>query len=310
MSESNQTLPLPHPGGTAVLGGASVNRIGFGAMQLPGPGVWGPPRDRDAALAVLRRAVQLGVNHVDTAQYYGDGVANELIHAALHPYPAGLVLVSKVGAERHGQGVWAPAQRPEQLRAGVEANLRTLQVERLDVVNLRLMDAGIETEAPADERVDLDSQLDELGKLRDEGKIGAFGLSNATFDQLRRALPAGVVCVQNAYSLVDRSDEPLLDLCRGHGVAWVPFFPLGSAFPNRPKVTDQAQVIAAAEQLGVTPAQVGLAWLLAHAPEILLIPGTSSVAHLEENVAAGFVHLDPQLVAALDRLGAPTPRAG
>ncbi len=278
-------------------------------MQLPGPGVWGPPRDRDAALGVLRRAVQLGVNHIDTAQYYGDGVANELIHAALHPYPADLVLVSKVGAERHGQAVWAPAQRPAQLRAGVEANLRTLAIERLAVVNLRLMDGGSGTQAPADERVDLDSQLEELGKLRDEGKIGGFGLSNATLDQLRRALPAGVVCVQNAYSLVDRSDEPLLDLCRAQGVAWVPFFPLGSAFPNRPKVTEQAEVIEIAEQLGVTPAQVGLAWLLAHAPQLLLIPGTSSVAHLEQNLAAGAVHLAPRMVAALDGLGAPAPSA-
>jgi aryl-alcohol dehydrogenase-like predicted oxidoreductase len=311
MSHANQTFPTPvkQPGGIASLGAATVSRIGFGAMQLPGPGVWGPPRNRDAALAVLRRAVELGVNHIDTAQYYGDGVANQLIHAALYPYPAGLVLVSKVGAERHGQGEWAPAQRPEQLRAGVEANLGTLEIERLNVVNLRLFDDGLRNQIASDQRVDLDSQLDELARLRDEGKIEGIGLSNATLDQLQRALPAGLVCVQNAYSLVNRSDEPLLDLCRARGIAWVPFFPLGSAFPNLPKVTDQAEVIADAQQLGVTPAQVGLAWLLAHAPEILLIPGTSSVTHLEENVAAGGVHLEPRMVAALDGLGEAAPRS-
>jgi aryl-alcohol dehydrogenase-like predicted oxidoreductase len=276
-------------------------------MQLPGPGVWGPPRDRAAALAVLRRAVRLGVNHIDTAQYYGDGVANELIHAALHPYPADLTLVSKVGAERDASGGWMPAQRPEQLRAGVEANLRTLQIERLDVVNLRLIGDEQGVQAPVDQRIDLDRQLAEMGRLRDEGKIGGFGLSNASLEQVYQALPAGIACVQNAYSLLDRAGEPLLDLCRAHGIAWVPFFPLGSAFPNQPKVTQQPAVLAAAERLGATPAQVGLAWLLAHAPDILLIPGTSSVAHLEENVAAGGVHLDPETIRTLDGLAQPQP---
>jgi aryl-alcohol dehydrogenase-like predicted oxidoreductase len=284
------------------IAGYTVARLGFGAMQLPGPGVWGPPKDRDTALAVLRRAVELGVNHIDTAQFYGDGVSNELIHAALHPYPERLVLVTKVGAARDAQGAWIPAQRPENLRADVEANLRTLGVEQVHAVNLRLVDPG----HPGYEAVDLDSQLAEMMALRSEGKIGAIGLSNATLGQIRQALPAGIACVQNAYSLLDRSGEPLLQLCAEHGVAWVPFFPLGSAFPGLPKVTDQPAVIAAAEALGATPAQIGLAWLLRHQPNTLLIPGTSSLAHLEENLATANVHLDPETMTVLDSLASPT----
>jgi pyridoxine 4-dehydrogenase len=291
------------PGGTAVLAGRRVARIGYGAMQLPGPRVSGPPRDRAAALAVLRRAIELGVNHLDTAQFYGPDVANELIHEALHPYPEHLVLVSKVGAERDARGGWIPAQRPEQLRAGVEANLRSLAVERLDVVNLRLLDAAEDGE-PGDQGIDLDSQLAEMVSLRDDGKIGGIGISNVTLDQLRQALPAGLACVQNAYSLLDRSNEPLLDLCREHAVAWVPYFPLGSAFPGVPKVTEHPAVVAAAAALGATPAQVGLAWLLAHAPEVLVIPGTSSLRHLAENVATGQVHLDAGTLTILDGVGA------
>ena len=292
-------LRIDPPGGTAELGGRPVARIGFGAMQLPGPGVWGPPRDREAALAVLRRAVELGVNHIDTAQYYGPDVANELIHAALHPYPENLVLVSKVGGVRDDKGGWLPAARPEQLRAGVEDNLRTLSVERLDAVNLRLMDAHERAEMGAEE-IDLDSQLAEMVALRDEGKIRGIGVSNVTVDQLRHALPAGIACVQNAYSLLDRSNEPVLDLCRQHAVAFVPFFPLGSAFPGIPKVTEHPAVVGAATALGATPAQVGLAWLLAHDPGILLIPGTASLDHLEENVATAQVHLDAGTMSQLE----------
>jgi aryl-alcohol dehydrogenase-like predicted oxidoreductase len=294
-------LRLEPPGGTGVLAGRPVARIGFGAMQLPGRGVWGPPRDRHTALAVLRRAVELGVNHIDTAQYYGPDVANELIHAALHPYPENLVLVSKVGGERDAQGGWIAAQRPEQLRAGVEANLRSLAVERLDVVNLRLLDAG-EGGEPDGQGVDLDSQLDEMVALRDEGKISGVGMSNTTIDRLRHALPAGIACVQNPYSLLDRSNEPMLDLCRQHGLAWVPFFPLGSAFPGIPKVTEHPAVVAVAAALAATPAQVGLAWLLAHDPHILVIPGTSSLEHLTENVSTAQVHLDADTMAVLDGL--------
>ena len=282
-----------------MLAGQSVARVGFGAMQLPGPGVWGPPRDRDAALAVLRRAVELGVNHIDTAQYYGPDVANELIRAALHPYPDDLVLVSKVGGVRTASGGWTAAQRPEQLRSGVEDNLRSLAVDCLGVVNLRLIGN--------DERVDLDSQLAEMVALREEGKIGGVGVSNVTADQLRRALASGIACVQNPYNVLDRSGEPVLELCRQYDVAWVPFFPLGSAgIPGVPKVTEHPAVTSTAASLGVTPAQVGLAWLLAHDAHTLLIPGTSSLDHLEENVATTDVHLDAEMMTTLDRLAAPT----
>jgi aryl-alcohol dehydrogenase-like predicted oxidoreductase len=255
---------------------------------------------------VLRRAVELGVNHIDTAQYYGLGVSNELIHTALHPYPEDLVLASKVGAERDTQGGWIPAQRPEQLRAGVEANLRSLGVDQVDVVNLRLLEA--EDGEGGGQRIDLDSQLAEMVALRDEGKISGIGMSTVTMDQLRQALPIGIACVQNAYSLLDRSSEPLLDLCKEHNLAWVPYFPLGSAFPGVAKVTEHPAVLAAAAALDATPAQVGLAWLLAHDDHILLIPGTSSLSHLHENIATANVHLDPETVAVLDGLAVPAAK--
>jgi len=289
------------PGGSAMLAGRPVARIGYGAMQLPGPGVLGPPRDRAAALALLRRAVELGVNHIDTAQYYGPDVANELIHAALHPYPDDLVLVTKVGAARDRQGRWISAQRPHELRAGVEANLRSLEVERIDVVNLRLAGDG----APG---VDLDSQLAEMIALRAEGKIGGIGISSVSVGQLRQALPAGIACVQNAYNLLDRADEPLLELCSENDIAWVPYFPLGSAFAGAAKVTEHPGVLAAAAAQGATPAQVCLAWLLGHDPHILLIPGTTSLKHLNENVATADVRLDADTTAQLDRLAATRSR--
>jgi aryl-alcohol dehydrogenase-like predicted oxidoreductase len=282
------------------LGDHDVSRIGFGAMQLPGPGVFGPPRDRDAAVAVLRRAVEVGLNHIDTAQFYGPDVANELIREALHPYPEDLVLVSKVGAARDHDGTWLPAQRPDQLRAGVEANLRSLDVEQVHVVNLRLLDD--ESAVRSDETVDLETQIAEMVALRDEGKIGGFGMSTITREHLRVALPAGVACVQNRYSLLDRTGEPILELCREHEVAWVPYFPLGSAFPNIPKVTEHPVVRSIAELLDATPAQIGLAWLLAHDPHTLLIPGTTSVGHLEENVATAEVVLDAATLADLDQI--------
>jgi pyridoxine 4-dehydrogenase len=283
---------------TLRLAGHPVRRIGFGAMQLPGPGVFGPPRDRGEALAVLRRAVELGVNHIDTAQYYGPDVANELIREALHPYPANLVLVSKVGAAREADGSWIPAQRPTELREGVEANLRSLAVERVDVVNLRLMDGA---HAAPGAGTALAEQLATMAELREEGKIGGVGLSNVTLEQLRSGIACTeIACVQNQLSLVNRDSEPLLELCAAEGIPFVPFFPLGSAFPGMPKVSEQPAVREVAERLGVTPAQVGLSWLLAHSPNVLLIPGTSSPVHLEENIAAGAVQLDPQARAQLD----------
>ena len=280
--------------------GRTVGRVGFGAMQLPGSGVSGPPRDRGEALAVLRRAIELGVNHIDTAQSYGPDVSNQLIHDALHPYPEDLLLVSKVGAERDGHGGWVPAQAPAQMRAGVEENLRTLGVEQLGAVNLRRMP---DDELPGGVRpVALEDQLAEMVALREEGKIGGIGISNATFDQVEIAIQAaGIVCVQNPFSLLDRHDAAVLDRCREREIAYVPFFPLGSAFPGLPKVTADEVVRAVAQRVGATPAQVGLAWLLAHDESILLIPGTSSLAHLEENMRVGDLTLSETDLAELDQ---------
>lgn len=269
-------------------------------MQLPGPSVFGPPHDREGALAVLRRAVELGVNHIDTAQYYGPDIANELIYEALHPYPDDLVLVSKVGAARNTDGGWIPAQRPEQLRQGVEENLRSLAVERLDVVNLRLMGDEERGGGPA---VPFEEQLATMMQLREEGKIAGVGLSNVTLEQVRAGLAhTQIACVQNQMSLLQRDAEPVLGLCDDAGIPFMPFFPLGSAFPGMPKVTAQPTVREVADRLEVTPAQVGLAWLLTRSPNVLLIPGTSSLAHLEENLAARHVVLDAQALAHLEDL--------
>lgn len=298
---TNDVPPTSAPGGTAALGRRTVARIGYGAMQL-GERPGRAPLDHDEAVAVLRRAVELGVNHIDTAQFYGDGAANALVRDALRPYPDHLVLVSKVGAvsDPTGPRPLRAAQKPAELRAAVEDNLATLRAERIDVVNLRRADDPPGIVATGDQVVPLDDQLAELVALRDEGKIGAIGLSNVRLDQLEAALPAGIVCVQNAYNLVARHDEPLLAACLAHGVAWVPYFPLGSGFPGQRRVTDEPAVRQVAARLGATPSQVGLAWLLAHAPHVLLIPGTSSAAHLEENVGAGSVVLDEEAMAALD----------
>jgi aryl-alcohol dehydrogenase-like predicted oxidoreductase len=288
------------PGGTGHLGDRPVARIGFGAMQLVERLDGRPPVGEEVALAVLRDAVGHGIDHIDTAEFYGEGTANQRIRAALFPYAESLALVTKVGAVRAGHTLVA-AQRPEQLRAQVEANLSTLGADRLAAVNLRRADAPPGIVAEGDQRVDLDAQLAELIALRDEGKIGGIGLSAVTAGQLRRALPAGIVCVQNGYNLLDRTAEPVLDLCREHDVAWVPFFPLGSSLPNIPKATAHPAVIEAAARIGVTPAQVALAWLLAHYGNTLLIAGTSDSAHLAENVAAGEIHLDEEAMAALDQ---------
>jgi aryl-alcohol dehydrogenase-like predicted oxidoreductase len=281
---------------TASFAGRTVFRIGYGALQLE------RLRDRRGeAVALLRRAVELGVDHVDTAEFYGFGFANDVIREALRPEDDVLV-VTKVGAapDPAGRVPLRLAQRPEQLRAGVEDNLRSLGVDRLAVVNLRRLDTGPGLRPDGDQVVDLDDQLAVMTALRDEGKIGAIGLSSVTLDGLRRALPAGIACVQNAYSLVARDDENLLRLCAAEGIAWVPFFPLGGSFPGLPKVTDEPAVRAAAESLGVTPAQVGLAWLLHHAPNVLLIPGTADAAHLEANMAVGDIAFDDAARAALD----------
>jgi aryl-alcohol dehydrogenase-like predicted oxidoreductase len=283
------------------LGDRPVMRVGFGAMQLEHAAAAGGD-DYAAGEAILRRAVELGVDHIDTAQFYGPGTVNELIRTALHPYAEGLQLISKVGAEPHPQARIVAAQRPEQLRAQVEANLATLGAEQLAAVNLRRADAAPGIIATGDQVVDLDSQLAELIALRDEGKIAGIGLSNVSLDQLRQAVPAGIVCVQNLYNMLERGDEDLLAECERNGIAWVPFFPLGSAFARQPHVTDHPVVAAHAGRLGATPAQAGLAWLLAHSPQTLLIPGTRSPGHLAENVAVAQVRLDAEAMAAFDAL--------
>ncbi|GLV76124.1 aldo/keto reductase [Streptomyces hygroscopicus] len=281
---------------TASFAARTVFRIGYGALQLE------RLHDRrDEAVALLRRAVELGVDHVDTAEFYGFGFANAVIREALRPEDDVLV-VTKVGADPNpgGRLPLRLAQRPEQLRASVEDNLRSLGVDRLAVVNLRRLDTGPGLRPQGDQVVDLDDQLAVMTALRDEGKIGAIGLSSVTLDGLRRALPAGVVCVQNAYSLVSREDEDMLQLCAAEGIAWVPFFPLGGAFPGLPKATAEPAVHAVAASLGATPSQVGLAWLLHHASNVLLIPGTANAAHLEANIAVSEIALDAAALATLD----------
>ena len=283
---------------TARLGNHEVKRIGFGAMQLAGPGVFGPPRDRDEALTVLRRAVELGVDHVDTSQYYGPDIVNALIHEALHPYPEGLRLATKVGARRDEEGAWLPALRPDELRAGVEDNLRILDVEQLTLVNLRLLD----DEPGTGDVPPLAEMLGALDDLRRDGKLEYIGLSNVSRTLLEEALElVPVAAVQNHYSVLDRSGDEVLDLCRKRGLAFVPFFPLGSAFTGGPaKLAEDPAIAKAANKHGATPTQVALAWLLHRDERILLIPGTSSVAHLEENLAATDVHLDADDMAALE----------
>ena len=284
---------------THQIAGRTVSRVGFGAMQLPGPGVMGPPRDHDQAVAVLRRAVEAGVNHIDTAQFYGPAVANELIREALFPYPEDLVIVSKVGSVRETDGAWVPAQRPEQLRAAVEENLATLGTERLGAVNIRRMG---DHDLPDGQDVALEDQIAEMVALREEGKIDGIGLSTVSAAELESA-GEEIVCVQNAYSLLDRSDEAVLQACAAAAIAYVPYFPLGSAIPGIPKVTEHPAVRAVAARAGASPAQVGLAWLLARAQNVLLIPGTSSLAHLEENLAVADLALSQADLAQLDEAG-------
>ena len=293
---------------TSFLGNKPVNRIGFGAMQLAGPGVFGPPSDPDAARAVLRRAVELGVDHIDTSQYYGPDVVNELIRETLHPYPENLKLVTKVGGRRDDVGAWLPALSPAELRSGVEDNLRTLQVERMDLVNLRLLDEH-------DAAGRLAEQLGALKDMRQEGKLDLIGISNATTDTVRRALElTDIACVQNGYSVVNRADEDELALCEERGLAFVPFFPLGSAFTGGPKQLAADPAIAeVAARHQVTVSQIALVWLLHRSGRILLIPGTTSIAHLEENIAAGDIELDEQDMQRLDgatQLGDPLTAAG
>ncbi|MGK3198912.1 oxidoreductase [Enterobacter ludwigii] len=280
--------------GKFLLGDRLVNRVGYGAMQLAGPGVFGPPRDHDAALAVLREAVAAGVNHIDTSDFYGPHVVNKLIHEALAPYPQELTIVTKVGALRGEDGSWNPAPEPDQLRAAVESNLRNLGLDRMEVVNLR-----IHPDHEALEGFSVSRSFGALASMQREGMIRHLGISGANAAQVKEAQGiAPVVCVQNEYNLARRDDDALIDSLAADGIAYVPFFPLGGFSPLQ-----SASLSAVADRLGITPMQVALAWLLQRSPNILLISGTSSVAHLKENLAVADVVLPEEAVAELDKIG-------
>jgi len=281
------------PGGSYRVADLELTRVGYGAMQLAGPGVFGPPKDRDAAISVLRAALDLGIRHIDTADFYGPHVTNELIRDALVPYPDDLHIVTKVGARRDEQGGWPHARTPTELREQVHDNLRHLKLDVLDVVNLRV--GGIEAPEPGS----IAAQFEALAELRQQGLIRHLGLSTVTADQLAEAQSiAPVVCVQNLYNIARRHDDALVDLTARQGIAFVPYFPLGGFTPLQ---SDALRAVAG--RLGATPMAVALAWLLRRSPNVLLIPGTSSVAHLRENVAAAALTLPPDATAELDAIG-------
>ena len=290
MSESKLGGQFTFPGTSM-----TVQRIGYGAMQLAGPGVWGPPKDPDAAIAVLREAVAAGVNHIDTSDFYGPHVTNQIIRQALHPYPAGLVIVTKLGARRPPDKSWQLAISPEDLTAGVHENLRNLGLDALDIVNYRVMGSGHGLEEGS-----IAEQVTVLADLRRKGLIRHIGLSNVTAAQVAEAQAiTDIVCVQNNYNVVYREDDALIDDLARQGIAYVPFFPLGGFTPLQSSTLSDA-----ASRLGATPMQVALAWLLHRSSNILLIPGTSSVGHLRENLAAGQLILSPQSLAELDGIAA------
>jgi pyridoxine 4-dehydrogenase len=289
----------PNLGGSFTFLGTSmtVHRIGYGAMQLAGPGVFGPPRDKDAALAVLRAAVDAGVHHIDTSDYYGPHVTNRIIKEALHPYPKGLVIVTKLGARREADKSWKPAITPAELTAGVHDNLRHLGLDSLDIVNYRSMGS---VHGPKEGSIA--EQVTTLAELQQQGLIRHLGVSNVTPAQLREAQTiAPIVCVQNLYNLANRSDDAFINELATQGIAYVPFFPLGGFTPLQSSALDHA-----AAALGATPMQVALAWLLHRSANILLIPGTSSLLHLRENLAAASLQLSGALLADLDAIGAAT----
>jgi len=290
MSEATLSRRFTFPGTSL-----TVQRIGYGAMQLAGPGVWGPPKDPDGAVAVLREALAAGVNHIDTADFYGPHVTNQIIRQALHPYPAGLVIVTKLGARRPPDGSWQPASLPEELTVGVHDNLRNLGLDALDIVNYRAMGSG---HGPEDGSIA--EQVTVLADLKRKGLLRHIGVSNVTAAQVAEAQTiTDIVCVQNNFNLAQRQDDALIDDLARQGIAYVPFFPLGGFTPLQ-----SSTLSAVADRLGAKPMQVALAWLLHRSPNILLIPGTSSVAHLRENLAAGQLTLLPQTLAELDRIAA------
>ncbi|WP_175665727.1 aldo/keto reductase family oxidoreductase [Burkholderia ambifaria] len=281
--------------GTFSLAGRCVHRLGYGAMQLAGPGVFGPPKDRDAALAVLREAVEAGVDHIDTSDFYGPHVTNQLIREALHPYRDDLLIVTKIGATRGDDGSWLPAFSADALTAAVHDNLRNLGLDVLDVVNLRIM---FDVHGPAEGSIE--APLSALAELQRQGLVRHIGLSNVTAAQIAEGRRiCDIACVQNHYNLAHRDDDALIDALARDGIAYVPYFPLGGFNPLQSSTLD-----AVAARLGATQMQTALAWLLRRAPNILLIPGTSSVAHLRENLAAGALALPDDAVRELDGVGA------
>jgi pyridoxine 4-dehydrogenase len=289
-------MSIAHQSGTYKLGDRIVNRIGYGAMQLAGRGVFGPPKDRDAALSVLREAVASGVNHIDTADFYGPHVTNQIIREALHPYLNDLTIVTKVSARRGEDGSWIPAMSRDELTQAVHDNLRHLRLDVLPVVNLRSM---FNVHRPAEGSIE--APLTVLADLQRQGLVRHIGLSNVTPTQIAEGRRiCEIVCVQNYYNLAHRADDALIDDLGQRGIAYVPFFPLGGFTPLQSSILTDVAV-----RLGVTPMQVALAWLLRRAPNILLIPGTSSVAHLHENLATVQLTLSPQILAELDAIGAP-----
>jgi hypothetical protein len=282
--------------GSFTLGDRDVRRMGYGAMQLAGPHVFGPPKDREAALAVLREALAAGVNHVDTSDFYGPHVVNQLIREALSPYPDGLVIVTKVGAARGQDASWNLAASADELRRAVEDNLRNLGLDRLEVVNFRAM-LGAGNQGPVEGS--MAAPFEALARLREEGLIRHLGVSNVTAAQVAEARGiAPVVCVQNQYNLAHRGDDALIDALAADGIAYVPFFPLGGFSPLQSSRLDEV-----AARLGATPMQVALAWLLRRSPNILLIPGTSSVGHLRENLAAASITLPEEVLTILNGIG-------
>jgi pyridoxine 4-dehydrogenase len=284
---------LDRPGGSYRVADLEFSRIGYGAMQLAGPGVFGPPKDRDAAIAVLRAAVELGINHIDTADFYGPHITNELIRSALAPYPDDLHIVTKVGARRDEQGAWLHARTPAELRAQVHDNLRRLGLDVLDVVNLRV--GGFDTPEPGL----IGEKFEALAELQQQGLIRHLGLSTVTADQLAEARSiAPVVCVQNLYNVARRGDDALVELTAGQGIAFVPYFPLGGFSPLQ---SDTLHAVA--DEVGATPMATALAWLLQRSPNMLLIPGTSSVQHLRENVACAALELPAEAIVELDAIG-------
>jgi pyridoxine 4-dehydrogenase len=294
MSEATHRNRFTFPGTSL-----TVHRIGYGAMQLAGPGVWGPPKDPDTAVAVLREAVAAGVDHIDTADYYGPHVTNQIIRRALYPYPAGLAIVTKLGGRRPPDKSWQPAITPQELTAGVHDNLRNLGLDALEIVNYRVMGSGHGTDEGS-----IAEQVTVLADLRRKGLIRHIGVSNVTAAQVAEAQTiTDIVCVQNNYNLAYRRDDGMIEDLARQGIAYVPFFPLGGFTPLQ-----SSTLSSVAARLGATPMQVALAWLLQRSPNILLIPGTSSVAHLRENLAAAQLRLSPQTFAELDGIAEATLR--